>query len=70
MFSLSGFQDFCNSKDVESKPIIAFNLLAMIYSKFDDLVESAGLFKVHSDAQSYSVLSDPSISLLKNSETV
>jgi hypothetical protein len=70
MFSLSGFQEFCNSKDVESKPIIAFNLLSTIYAKFDELVESYSLFNVHSDSQSYIVLSDPSISLQENSETV
>jgi hypothetical protein len=70
MFSLSGFQEFCNSKDVESKPIIAFNLLSAIYARFDELVETYSLFKVHSDSQSYVVLSDPSITLLENSETV
>jgi len=45
---------------VESKPTVAFSLLNGIYSKFDELVESFGLFKVHSDSQSYIVLNDPS----------
>jgi hypothetical protein len=70
MFSLSGLQEFCNSKEVESKPIIAFNLLSTIYGKFDELVESYGLFKVHTDSQSYIVVSDTSITLTENSETV
>jgi hypothetical protein len=67
MFSLSGFQEFCNSKDVESKPLISFSLLSTMYAKFDELVESYNLFKVHSDSQSYVVLSDPSIAFLDNS---
>lgn len=70
MFNLNGFQEFCNSKEVEVKPQLAFNLLAVLYNKFDELVDMYGLFKVHSDSQNYVVISDPSVMLQLNNENV
>jgi hypothetical protein len=61
MFTLSGLQEFCSSKDVLNKPAIAFNMLNTIYSKFDELVESHGLFKLHSDYQGYTIFADPNL---------
>ena len=58
--SVVGFPDFVNSKDIENKPQHAFNLLNSIYTRFDELVEQYGLFKIQSDVYTYTVMSDPS----------
>ena len=58
------------TREVDKKPKIAFELLQAIYSRFDELVEKYGLFKVQSDNQTYIVMSDPSVMMQHNTEAV
>jgi len=66
IFQMPGFREFMSTREVDKRPKIAFEFLAQVYSKFDDLVEKYGLFKVDADSLHYIVMSDPSAMMQHN----